>query len=83
MNLKRLTHKELVEVWTTTQGDLSVPPHLRKGGNRELTIRCFLELLRRSPDCKGRVHPVLTGNEMHSRRIKRGEGHSSYPGEKG
>jgi len=59
MNLKRLTHKELVEVWTTTQGDLTVPPHLRDGGNRELTKRCFVELLRRSPASKTRgLHGV-------------------------
>ena len=53
MNLKDLNRKQLVNLWITTQGDLSVPPHLRDNPNRDLTKRCFLELLRRSPDCKG------------------------------
>ena len=59
MNLKKLNHKELVNVWLTTQGDLSVPPHKRTNKNKELTKRCFLELLRRSPVSKTRgLHGV-------------------------
>ena len=52
MNLKDLNRKELTHLWVTTQGDLSVPPHLRVNPNKELTKRCFVELLRRSPVCK-------------------------------
>jgi hypothetical protein len=48
MNLKDLNRKELTHLWLTTQGDLSVPPHLRDNPNRDLTKRCFVELLRRS-----------------------------------
>jgi len=49
MNLKTLTHKQLTHLYCTTQGDLTVPPHLRKDNpNRELTKSCFVELLRRS-----------------------------------
>ncbi len=51
-NLNKLTHKELVNLWVTTQGDLAVPPHLRDNPNRDLTKRCFCELLRRSPNSK-------------------------------
>ena len=58
MNLKKLTHKQLVDVWTSTQGDLTVPPHIRNNPNKELTKRCFLELLRRSPNCKGGLKGV-------------------------
>ena len=52
MNLKNLNREQLVNLWLTTQGDLSVPPHMRDNPNRDLTKRCFLELLRRSPVCK-------------------------------
>ena len=59
MNLKDLNRKQLVNLWLTTQGDLSVPPHKRDNPNRELTKRCFVELLRRSPDCNTRgLHGV-------------------------
>ena len=53
MNLKDLNRKDLIDLWITTQGDLSIPPHMRDNPNRELTKRCFNELLRRSPNCKG------------------------------
>ena len=58
MNLKDLNRKQLVNLWLTTQGDLSVPPHLRDNPNKELTKRCFLELLRRSPSVKGGLNGV-------------------------
>ena len=58
MNLKDLNRKQLINLWLTTQGDLSVPPHKRDNPNRDLTKRCFLELLRRSPDCKGGLNGV-------------------------
>jgi uncharacterized OB-fold protein len=48
MNLKTLTHKQLTHLYCTTQGDLTVPPHMRDNPNRELTKSCFVELLRRS-----------------------------------
>ena len=48
MDLTKLTHKELVNVWVSTQGDLTVPPHKRDNPNRDLTKSCFVELLRRS-----------------------------------
>ena len=52
MNLKDLNRKQLLNLWVSTQGDLSVPPHKRDNPNRDLTKRCFVELLRRSPVCK-------------------------------
>ena len=52
MKLNKLTHKKLVNLYLTTQGDLTVPPHLRDNPNRDLTKRCFVELLRRSPNSK-------------------------------
>ena len=58
MNLKDLNRKQLVNLWLTTQGDLSVPPHMRDNPNKELTKRCFLELLRRSPSVKGGLNGV-------------------------
>jgi len=58
MDLTKLTHKELVNVWVSTQGDLTVPPHKRDNPNRDLTKRCFVELLRRSPSCKSSLHGV-------------------------
>ena len=59
MKLNKLTHKELVNLWVTTQGDLSVPPHERNNTNGDLTKRCFVELLRRSPNSKTRgLHGV-------------------------
>ena len=58
MNLKDLNRKQLLNLWLTTQGDLSVPPHKRDNPNRDLTKRCFLELLRRSPGCKGGLNGV-------------------------
>ena len=58
MNLKRLTRNELTHLWVTTQGDLSVPPHKRTNKNKELTKRCFNELLQRSPNCKGGLKGV-------------------------
>ena len=58
MNLKDLNRKQLLNLWLTTQGDLSVPPHLRDNPNSDLTKRCFLELLRRSPGCKGGLNGV-------------------------
>ena len=51
-NLNNLTHKELVNLWVSSQGDLTVPPHKRDNPNRDLTKRCFCELLRRSPNSK-------------------------------
>ena len=48
MNLNKLTHKKLVNLYLTTQGDLTVPPHMRDNPNRDLTKSCFVELLRRS-----------------------------------
>ena len=56
-NLKNLNRKELVNLWLTTQGDLSVPPHKRDNLNRDLTKRCFIELLSRSR-CKGGLNGV-------------------------
>ena len=58
MNLKDLNRKQLLNLWFTTQGDLSVPPHKRDNPNKELTKRCFLELIRRSPSCKGGLNKV-------------------------
>ena len=58
MNLNKLTHKELVNLYLTTQGDLTVPPHMRDNPNRELTKRCFVELLRRSPSVRGGMYGV-------------------------
>ena len=58
MDLTKLTHKELVNVWTSTQGDLTVPPHKRNNPNKELTKKCFCELLRRSPNCKSGLNGV-------------------------
>jgi hypothetical protein len=58
MNLKELNREQLTHLWLTTQGDLSVPPHLRDNPNKELTKRCFVELLRRSPTVKGGMHGV-------------------------
>ena len=58
MNLNKLTHNKLVNLYLTTQGDLSVPPHLRDNPNRELTKKCFVELLRRSPAVKGGMYGV-------------------------
>ena len=52
MNLNKLTHNKLVNLWVSTQGDLTVPPHKRVNKNRGLTKRCFVELLRRSPVSK-------------------------------
>ena len=52
MNLNTLTHKELVNLYLTSQGDLTVPPHKRDNPNRDLTKSCFVELLRRSPVSK-------------------------------
>ena len=57
--LTNLTHSKLVDLWVSTQGDLTVPPHKRTGNNSGLTKRCFVELLRRSPSCKTRgLHRV-------------------------
>ena len=59
MNLKDLNRQQLLNLWLTTQGDLSVPPHKRTNKNKELTKRCFLELLRRSPNCcKGGLNGI-------------------------
>ena len=58
MNLKDLNKQQLLNLWLTTQGDLSVPPHKRDNPNRDLTKRCFNELLRRSPSCKGGLNGV-------------------------
>ena len=59
MNLKQLNHKQLVNLWVSSQGDLSVPPHKRNNPNKDLTKRCFVELLRRSPVSKTRgLHGV-------------------------
>ena len=59
MNLNKLTHNKLVDLWVSTQGDLTVPPHKRTGGNnKDLTKRCFVELLRRSPNCKKTLNGV-------------------------
>ena len=59
MNLKDLNRKQLTHLWLTTQGDLSVPPHMRNNPNKELTKECFCELLRRSPVSKTRgLHGV-------------------------
>ena len=58
MNLKDLNRKQLLNLWVTTQGDLSVPPHKRDNPNKDLTKRCFVELLRRSPGVKGGLNGV-------------------------
>ena len=58
MNLKDLNRKQLLNLWVTTQGDLSVPPHKRDNPNKDLTKRCFVELLRRSPNCKKTLNGV-------------------------
>ena len=50
MKLTKLTHKELVDLWISAQGDVTVPPNsnVDRGGDKELVNRCFCELLRRS-----------------------------------
>jgi hypothetical protein len=58
MNLKELNREQLLNLYLTTQGDLTVPPHMRDNPNRELTKRCFVELLRRSPSVKGGLNGV-------------------------
>ena len=64
MNLNRLTHKELVNLYLTTQGDLTVPPHMRDNPNRDLTKRCFVELLRRSS-------LLMDGKQLGLKGVKR------------
>ena len=64
MNLKTLTHKKLVNLYLTTQGDLTVPPHLRNNPNRELTKSCFVELLRRSS-------LLMDGKQLGLKGVKR------------
>ena len=57
--LTNLTHSALVDLWVSTQDDLTVPPHKRDNPNKDLTKRCFVELLRRSPNSKTRgLHGV-------------------------
>ena len=64
MNLNKLTHKQLTHLWVTTQGDLSVPPHKRDNPNRDLTKRCFVELLRRSS-------LLMDGKQLGLKGVKR------------
>ena len=64
MNLNKLTHKKLVNLYLTTQGDLTVPPHLRNNPNRELTKSCFVELLRRSS-------LLMDGKQLGLKGVKR------------
>ena len=63
-NLNKLTHKQLTHLWVTTQGDLSVPPHLRDNPNRDLTKSCFVELLRRSS-------LLMDGKQLGLKGVKR------------
>ena len=65
MKLNKLTHKQLTHLYCTTQGDLTVPPHLRKDNpNRDLTKRCFVELLRRSS-------LLMDGKQLGLKGVKR------------
>ena len=64
MNLNKLTHKKLVNLYLTTQGDLTVPPHLRDNPNRDLTKSCFVELLRRSS-------LLMDGKQLGLKGVKR------------
>ena len=50
MDLKKLTHKELVNLWVSAQGDVTVPPNsdVDRGGDKELVNRCFTELCNRA-----------------------------------
>ena len=50
MTLTKLTHKELVNLWLSAQGDVTIPPNsgVDRGDNKELVNKCFCELLRRS-----------------------------------
>ena len=64
MNLKDLNRKQLLNLWLTTQGDLSVPPHLRDNPNRDLTKSCFVELLRRSS-------LLMDGKQLGLKGVKR------------
>ena len=63
-NLNNLTHKELVNLWVSSQGDLTVPPHKRDNPNRDLTKSCFVELLRRSS-------LLMDGNQLGLKGVKR------------
>ena len=64
MKLNKLTHKELTHLYLTTQGDLTVPPHLRDNPNRDLTKSCFVELLRRSS-------LLMDGKQLGLKGVKR------------
>ena len=64
MNLNKLTHKKLVNLYLTTQGDLTVPPHKRNNPNRTLTKSCFVELLRRSS-------LLMDGKQLGLKGVKR------------
>ena len=60
MNLKKLTHKELVNLWISSQGDMTlIPGDKKRVVNEKLVRDCFYELLQRSPICKTRgLHGV-------------------------
>ena len=64
MNLNKLTHKKLVNLYLTSQGDLTVPPHKRDNPNRDLTKSCFVELLRRSS-------LLMDGKQLGLKGVKR------------
>ena len=64
MKLNKLTHNKLVNLYLTTQGDLTVPPHLRDNPNRDLTKSCFVELLRRSS-------LLMDGKQLGLKGVKR------------
>jgi len=50
MELTKLTHKELVNLWVSAQGDVTVPPNssVDRGDDKELVKRCFTELCNRA-----------------------------------
>jgi hypothetical protein len=63
MDLTQLTHKELVDLFLSSQGDVTlVPGDSRRVIDRKLVTRCFSELLRRSSlmmkDKSGGLHKV-------------------------
>ena len=64
MNLNKLTHNKLVNLYLTSQGDLTVPPHKRDNPNRELTKSCFVELLLRSS-------LLMDGKQLGLKGVKR------------
>ena len=73
MNLKNLNHNKLVDLWLTSQGDMTlIPGDKKRNTDKKLCNNCWSELIRRAnmKQNKKKNNSQIKGANLLLRKIK-------------